>query len=189
MYSFWNDMNEPAVFSTDSHTMPMDAIHVRDDGTEITHLEVHNAYGALHQRSSYRGLLKRDDNTQRPFVLTRSFFMGSQKFSAYWTGDNTATYEEVQGSITMILQNGMAGHPFGGADVPGFYGNPTDDLYVMFYQTGSWYPFFRAHSQSVDTPFPPADREPWKQTSRVREAIRDAINRRYDLIHYIYTSF
>mmetsp|Transcript_15077 Transcript_15077/g.19059 ORF Transcript_15077/g.19059 Transcript_15077/m.19059 type:complete len:84 (+) Transcript_15077:2138-2389(+) len=27
------------------------------------------------------------------------------------------------------------------------------------------------------------------QSSRVREAIRDAINRRYDLIHYIYTSF
>mmetsp|Transcript_15077 Transcript_15077/g.19056 ORF Transcript_15077/g.19056 Transcript_15077/m.19056 type:complete len:412 (+) Transcript_15077:821-2056(+) len=133
MYSFWNDMNEPAVFSTDSHTMPMDAVHVKADGTTLQHLEIHNAYGALHQRSSYRGLLKRDDNKQRPFVLTRSFFMGSQKYSAYWTGDNTATYEEVLGSFTMILQNGIAGHPFGGADVPGFYGNPTDDLYVMFY--------------------------------------------------------
>ena len=33
IYSFWNDMNEPAVFSTDSHTMPMDAIHVKVDGT------------------------------------------------------------------------------------------------------------------------------------------------------------
>ena len=63
MYSFWNDMNEPAVFSTDTHTMPVDAIHVKADGTKRTHLEVHNAYGALHQRSSYRGLLKRDNNT------------------------------------------------------------------------------------------------------------------------------
>ena len=89
----------------------------------------------------------------------------------------------------MILQNGIAGHPFGGADVPGFYGNPTDDLFVMFYQVGSWYPFYRAHSQSVDTPFDLIDREPWKQSSRVREAIRDAINRRYDLIHYMYTTF
>lgn len=47
----------------------------------------------------------------------------------------------------------------------------------------------RAHSQSVDLPFPAKDREPWMQTSRVREAIRNAINQRYDLIHYLYTTF
>jgi len=133
LYSFWNDMNEPAVFSTDSHTIDMDTIHVKADGTEITHTELHNAYGGLHQRSSFRGLLKRDNNTRRPFVLTRSFFLGSQKFGTYWTGDNRAVYEEVQGSVSMILQLGNAGHPFGGADTPGFYGEPTDDLYVMFY--------------------------------------------------------
>lgn len=163
LYSFWNDMNEPSVFSTDSHTMPMDAVHVKADGTMRTHLEIHNAYGALHQRSSFRGLLKRDNYMQRPFVLTRSFFLGSQKFGAYWTGDNRAIYEEVQGSISMIMQLGNAGHVFGGSDIPGFYGNPTDDLYVMFYQAGAWYPFMRAHSQSIDeTPFPVKDREPWK---------------------------
>ena len=33
MYSFWNDMNEPDVRSTDSHTFPTDAIHVKADGT------------------------------------------------------------------------------------------------------------------------------------------------------------
>ena len=49
----------------------------------------------------------------------------------------------------MILQLGNAGHPFGGADVPGFLGNPDDDLFIMFYQLGIWYPFFRAHSRSV----------------------------------------
>ena len=37
-------------------------------------------------------------------------------------------------------------------------------------------------------PFPLHDREPWMQSSRVREAIRDAVNRRYDLIHYIYST-
>lgn len=30
----------------------------------------------------------------------------------------------------MLLQLGVAGHPFGGADVPGFYGEATDDLFV-----------------------------------------------------------
>merc|ERR1712060_746543 len=194
LYSFWNDMNEPAVFSTDSHTMPMDAIHMKADGTERTHLEVHNAYGALHQRSSFRGLLKRDSNTQRPFVLTRSFFLGSQKYGWYRTGDNVSMFEEIQGSLSMILQLGNSGHPFGGSDTPGFYGCDdtvniaTDDLFVQFYQLGAWYPFFRAHSQEVDLPCPLSDREPWNKSSRVREVIRDAINRRYDLIHYIYTT-
>lgn len=168
--------------------MPMDAVHVKADGTKRTHREVHNAYGALHQRSSYRGLLKRDNNTQRPFVLTRSFFLGSQKFGNYWTGDNRSVFEELQGSISMIMQLGNAGHPFGGSDIPGFYGSPTDDLFIQFYQVGMWYPFFRAHSQDVSLPFPLKDREPWMQSSRVREAIRDAVNMRYDLIHYIYTT-
>ena len=111
-------------------------------------------------------------------MLTRSFFLGSQKYGAYWTGDNRSVYEELQGSLAMILQLGNAGHPFGGSDVPGFLGNPDEDLFVMFYQLGSWYPFFRAHSRSVgwpdspygaineepingDDPFPINPREPW----------------------------
>lgn len=48
IYSFWNDMNEPSVFSESTMTMPMDAVHVKADGTQRSHLEVHNAYGALH---------------------------------------------------------------------------------------------------------------------------------------------
>jgi len=27
LYTFWNDMNEPSVFSTSSKTLPMDTIH------------------------------------------------------------------------------------------------------------------------------------------------------------------
>ena len=57
-------------------------------------------------------------------------------------------------------------------------------MWVMFYQMGMYYPFFRAHTH-IDFP----NREPWMQTQRVQEAIRDSINRRYDLIHYIYTTF
>lgn len=88
----------------------------------------------------------------------------------------------------MILQLGNSGHPFGGADVPGFYGNPSDDLIIMFYELGIWYPFMRAHSHEVELPWELKPREPWMQTSRVRDAIRNALSLRYDLIHYIYTS-
>jgi len=63
-------------------------------------------------------------------VLTRSFFLGSQKFGAFWTGDNNAYNQELQGSINMLLQLSLSGHPYGGSDVPGFFGEPTDDLYI-----------------------------------------------------------
>ena len=73
-------MNEPSVFSTSSKTLPMDTIHYKVDGTKVEHRDFHNAYGAMQQRSSFRGLLKSDDFTRRPFVWTRSFFLGSQNF-------------------------------------------------------------------------------------------------------------
>lgn len=51
---------------------------------------------------------------------------------------------------------------FGGSDIPGYQGVPTQDLYVQFYQLGMFYPFFRAHC-SIDNTV----REPWLQTERV----------------------
>ena len=121
-YHAWNDMNEPSVFSEASKTIPALARHYKADGTVVFHRDFHNAYGALQQRSSFRGILARDDYTLRPFVLTRSFFLGSHKFGAYWTGDNYAVDSEVYGSMKMILQNSVAGAIFGGSDVPGFIG-------------------------------------------------------------------
>ena len=70
-------------------------------------------------------MLKRD-KTMRPFILTRSFFMGSQKYGAFWTGDNLSMFSELQGSVVMLLSAGIAGHPFGGADIPGYFGKPSD---------------------------------------------------------------
>lgn len=112
--------------------------------------------------STYNGMLARDTRQRRPFVLSRSFFMGSQKFGAFWTGDNTALGTEVQGSVDMLLANGVSGFGFGGADIPGFFGHPTDELFVRFYQVGAFYPFFRAHSTNEFQ-----KREPWLQSTRV----------------------
>ena len=133
LYSFWNDMNEPSVFSGGTMTLPLETLHYKRDGTKVEHRSIHNAYGGLQQKASYNGLLMRDNYTRRPFVLTRSFFIGSQKYGAYWTGDNNAINEELAGCMEMIMICGLSGHPFGGADVPGFYGNPSEEVYIMFY--------------------------------------------------------
>jgi alpha 1,3-glucosidase len=75
-------------------------------------------------------MLARENEEIRPFVLTRSFFMGSQKFGAFWTGDNRADFSEIHGSMRMLMTLGLSGHPFGGSDVPGFWGKPNDDLFI-----------------------------------------------------------
>lgn len=66
------------------------------------------------------------------------------------------------GAVKMIMQNGLGGNIFGGADVPGFIGVPTDEIWVRFYQTGMYFPFFRAHADIYNP-----EREPWSQTQRV----------------------
>ena len=44
------------------------------------HRDVHNMYGFQQHRATYQGLLEREAGEERPFVLTRSFFAGSQRF-------------------------------------------------------------------------------------------------------------
>jgi len=79
---------------------------------------------------------------------------------------------------------GVTGINFVGIDLPGFYGNATDELFVKFYQLGAFFPFMRAHSHKEML-----NREPWAQTEMVQRTIKEAIFMRYDLIHYLYTQF
>lgn len=86
----------------------------------------------------------------RPFILTRSTFMGGQKYGAIWTGDNMTGMKELQGSLHMVLNSGLAGQAFIGADTPGFVGRPSEAMFVASYQLATFWPFFRAHSFDDD---------------------------------------
>lgn len=67
-------------------------------------------------------LTAREDPPQRPFVLSRSFYAGSQRWGAVWTGDNLGTWAHLAGSFPMLLSLNIAGISFSGADVGGFFG-------------------------------------------------------------------
>uniref|UniRef100_A0A1I7UPS8 Gal_mutarotas_2 domain-containing protein n=1 Tax=Caenorhabditis tropicalis TaxID=1561998 RepID=A0A1I7UPS8_9PELO len=176
----WNDMNEPSVFNGPEITMHKDAKHY--DGFE--HRDVHNVYGFHQHSSTFEGLKARSNNEVRPFVLSRSFFAGSQRTAAVWTGDNKADWAHLKQSIPMLLSLSTAGLPFVGADVGGFFGNPDEELLVRWYQAGAFQPFFRGHSHQ-DT----KRREPWLFADNTTDAIRTAIKTRYAFLPYWYTLF
>jgi alpha 1,3-glucosidase len=177
----WNDMNEPSVFNLPETTMPKDNIHYDD----WEHRDVHNLYGMTFISATYHGLLERKKGVvRRPFVLTRSFYAGTQRVGAAWTGDNLARWDHLEASIPMILNSGIAGFPFVGADVGGFFGNPDKELLTRWYQTGIFYPFFRAHAH-IDS----RRREPYLAGEPYMTIITQAIRLRYQLLPAWYTAF
>uniref|UniRef100_A0A8C5SKE3 Glucosidase alpha, neutral C n=1 Tax=Laticauda laticaudata TaxID=8630 RepID=A0A8C5SKE3_LATLA len=176
----WNDMNEPSVFKGIELSMSKDAIHYG----KWEHRDVHNLYGFYQQMATAEGLVKRSGGLKRPFVLTRSFFAGSQKYGAVWTGDNKADWSYLKISIPMLLTISIAGISFCGADVGGFIGNPEPELLVRWYQAGALQPFFRGHANMKTK-----RREPWLFGKKNTKIIREAINERYSLLPYLYTLF
>ncbi|KAK1770586.1 glucosidase [Phialemonium atrogriseum] len=177
----WNDMNEPSVFNGPETTMPKDNLH--HDGWE--HRDVHNLNGMTFHNATYQALLSRKSGElQRPFVLTRSFFAGSQRVGAMWTGDNQASWEHLGAAIPMILSQGISGFPFSGADVGGFFGNPDKELQTRWYQAGAFYPFFRGHAH-IDA----RRREPYLAGEPYTAIITAALRLRYSLLPSWYTAF
>ncbi|XP_041930988.1 neutral alpha-glucosidase AB isoform X1 [Alosa sapidissima] len=175
----WNDMNEPSVFNGPEVTMHKDAKH-----GDWEHRDVHNLYGFYVQMATADGLIRRSGGVERPFVLTRAFFAGSQRYGAVWTGDNAAEWDHLKISIPMCLSLGLVGISLCGADVGGFFKTPSAELLVRWYQTGAYQPFFRAHAH-LDTP----RREPWLFGPENTALIREAVRQRYALLPYWYQQF
>ncbi|XP_053224260.1 neutral alpha-glucosidase AB isoform X1 [Podarcis raffonei] len=176
----WNDMNEPSVFNGPEVTMHKDAVH--QGGWE--HRDIHNLYAFYVQMATAEGQVKRSGGLERPFVLTRGFFAGSQRYGAVWTGDNAAEWDHLKISIPMCLSLALVGISFCGADVGGFFKNPEPELLVRWYQAGAYQPFFRAHAH-MDT----TRREPWLFGEENKALIRDAVRQRYALLPFWYTLF
>ncbi|HXH49691.1 MAG TPA: TIM-barrel domain-containing protein, partial [Terriglobia bacterium] len=179
---FWNDMNEPSVFEVPTKTMPLDAVFY-DRGLHSPHAKVHNVYGMLMSEATEKGVLKLRPN-ERPFVLTRDTYSGGQRYAAVWTGDNTATWEHLRISVRELMNMGLSGLTFAGADIGGFAGSPSAQLYARWLQAGIFYPYCRTHT-NLDS----ADQEPWSYGNRMTEINRDSINLRYRLLPYLYNTF
>ena len=176
----WCDMNEPSVFDGPEKTFPNNNYHF-DGKNYIKHQEIHNLYGQMYQRTCNNALKARYPG-KRPFTLTRSTYTGSQQISFHWTGDNSAKWEFLKNSLEMLMTLNYSGMNNVGADVGGFIGDPTEDLFGYWYEVGTFYPFYRGHSDINSK-----RREPWKFSDETLKRVRNAICLRYNLLHFFYT--
>jgi alpha-glucosidase len=121
---------------------------------------------------------------KRPFVLTRAAYSGTQRFSAVWTGDNSAYDAHMLLGQRMVNSLGITGMSLVGVDIGGFTGNPTPELMVRWNSLGVYTPMFRNHA-AKGTKY----REPWRWGKANEDIIRKDIEQRYKLLPYIYSSF
>jgi alpha-glucosidase (family GH31 glycosyl hydrolase) len=165
----WGDLGEPEVFPVAARTF---------GGTAD---EVHNIYGHNWAKLVFEGY-QNDFPMQRPFILMRSGYSGSQRYGMIpWSGDVNRTWGGVSGQVEISLQMGMQGLAYMHSDLGGFAGaNLDDELYVRWLQYGVFNPIFRPHAQS-DVASEPIFRSDW-----AKNLAKNAIELRYSMLPYNY---
>ncbi|KAI0370024.1 hypothetical protein BV20DRAFT_979737 [Pilatotrama ljubarskyi] len=135
-------------------------------------LDVHNLWGLMEEKTTYLTLLTMRSG-KRPFLISRSTFPSSGKWTGHWLGDNFSQWAYMYFSIQGVLQFQLFQIPMVGADTCGFSGNTTEELCNRWMQLSAFMPFYRNHNVMGALP-----QEPYRWQS-VAQASRAAM--RYTL--------
>ncbi|WP_246014435.1 glycoside hydrolase family 31 protein [Paenibacillus rhizophilus] len=204
---FWNDMNEltgktstpewggpnepfnPDIVWPQNH-MPLDAVLETDDGRKMLAAEGHNIYPHYMAQATKEAFKKLKPN-DRPFLLTRGSFAGTQRYATLWTGDNVSNWESLALSLPMNANIGLSGQPFVGNDIGGF-AKPDDnyvtpELFARWIEVGAFLPFSRDHYAGGHNEG--NGQEPWVFGKEVEDISRKYISMRYELMPYLYNAF
>ncbi|XP_054432879.1 sucrase-isomaltase, intestinal [Pteronotus mesoamericanus] len=163
-----------------SKTICMDAVQYWGK-----HYDVHSLYGYSMAIATEKAVEKVFPN-KRSFILTRSTFAGTGRHASHWLGDNTASWEQMEWSITGMLEFSLFGMPLVGADICGFVVETTEELCRRWMQLGAFYPFARNHNAEGYMDQDPAF---FGHNSLLANSSRHYLNIRYTLLPFLYTLF
>lgn len=152
---------------------PEDGVYAGGDGKEINAL-----FPLLYNRMMY-------DAAQDIYgpgngiVWARSSCAGGQRYPLVWSGDPYSMFNHMAGSLRGGLSLALTGHPFWSDDIGGYFGQPSEKLFIRWAQMGLLLSHSRIHG---DTP-----REPWEFGDRAVAIFKKFTELRYRLLPYIFS--
>jgi alpha-D-xyloside xylohydrolase len=146
------------------------------------------AYPLFVTKTVYEGQRK-DAPDKRVFILTRSAFLGEQRYAAAtWSGDIGSDWETLRRQISAGLDYSITGLPYWTTDAGGFF-RPGEKQYtdpgyretfLRWLQFATFSPLMRVHGYQTKT-------EPWNFGPEVEDEERQYLDLRYRLLPYIYS--
>ncbi|PFH47654.1 glycoside hydrolase family 31 protein [Amanita thiersii Skay4041] len=167
------ELNVPPYAIHNEHTLATNATHVNG----VVELDVHNLFGLMEEKATHMALLEILAG-KRPFLISRSTFPSSGKWTGHWLEDNFSLWSYMKYNIAGVLQFQLFQIPFVGADTCGFMGNADEELCNRWMQLSAFTPFYRNHN-ARDT----ISQEPYRWDS-VANASREVMAIRYSLLPY-----
>ncbi len=149
--------------------------------------KVRIAYPLFVNAAVYNSLRTNDPN-KRPFLFTRSAFLGQQRYGATsWSGDVGNNWETLKRQIHAGLNFSIAGIPYWTFDAGGFFrpsGQYEDEAFhqrfIRWLQFATFAPLQRVHGFMTKT-------EIWRFGDFVLSESVKLINLRYRFLPYIYS--
>lgn len=181
MDAWWLDSSEPLDFYGEEQGPMLEGAQTGlGSGSRYA-----NAYPLMHTQGIYQGQRAATDK-QRVFILTRSAFLGQQRYSAAaWSGDIAPTFDSLRRQIAAGLNYSLSGLPYWTTDIGGFQGGDPDDpayreLFVRWFQYGTFCPIFRTHGNRKSN-------ELWSYGPEAQAILTQYDELRYRLLPYIYS--
>lgn len=163
-------------FKTDfGEQVPDDAVFY--DGR--TGREVHNVFPRLYNQATYDAMQQGTNGV----LFARSAWHGSQGISAIWAGDQASDFGPATGlqSVVIAGQNAaVSGFPYWSSDIGGYFGVPTDEVFVRWAQFGAFSPIMQVHGMGK--------REPWLFEKQTLDLYRAYAQLHTDLFPYLYAA-
>lgn len=187
MDGWWLDSTEP------------DHMNLKDqDFNTLTYLgtfrRVHNAFPLMSNKGVYEHQ-RATTSDKRVFLLTRSSFLGQQRYASHsWSGDVVSTWEVMRKQLAAGLNYSLCGIPYWNTDLGGFfawkYNNNVNniayhELHVRWYQWGVFQPIMRSHNSS---PVAVEIYQFGQKGDWAYDALEKYTHLRYRLLPYLYST-